>query len=68
MTVTVASELLNLVLNYRSAVRAELAPSFSEIVGRRSLRPIAAHPPEPAGESVQARRKAARAPDPVRAR
>jgi O-antigen/teichoic acid export membrane protein len=52
--VTVASELLNLVLNYRSAVRGELAPSFSEIIGRRSLRPVAAHPPEPAAESVQA--------------
>jgi O-antigen/teichoic acid export membrane protein len=43
--VTVASEILNLVLNYRSAVRAQLAPSLAEVIGRRSLRPIAAHGP-----------------------
>jgi O-antigen/teichoic acid export membrane protein len=66
--VTVASELLNLVLNYRSAVRADLAPSLAEIVGRRSLRPIAAHPPEAAGEAVQARRGAGAAPEAARAR
>ncbi len=43
--VTVASELLNLVLNYRSAVRYRVAPSLAEILGRRHLRPITAHAP-----------------------
>lgn len=43
--VTVASEVLNLLLNYRSAVRAQLAPSLAEVIGRRTLRPIAAHGP-----------------------
>jgi O-antigen/teichoic acid export membrane protein len=42
--VTLASELLILILNYRSATRAQLAPSFAEVIGRRHLRPITAHP------------------------
>ncbi len=53
--VTVASEVLNLVLNYRSAVRAQLAPSLAEVIGRRSLRPLVALGPSRA-ESVSGAR------------
>jgi len=53
--VTVASELLNLVLNYRSAVRYELAPSLAEIIGRRRLRPITAHAPAAPAAPIAAR-------------